>query len=118
MRIPAIVPPTLSFLASEGVKFLDMQTLVIYDVHDDAQREGLREHLREYGLRRIQYSGFLGELNTHDRLILVKEVGRFLEAKNDSVYVVPLCDRCMKTVKVIASSGEVKMEKSEVDIVP
>jgi len=95
-----------------------MQTLVIYDVHDDAQREGLREHLREYGLRRVQYSGFLGELNGHDRLVLAKEVGRFLAAENDSVYVVPLCDRCMKTVKVVVSSGEVHMTNSEVDVVP
>lgn len=95
-----------------------MQTLVIYDIHDDGQRGKLREHLRNYGLRWIQYSGFLGDINTHDRLVLAKEVRRFLETENDSVYIVPLCDRCVKLCKIVSGSGVSSVSESEVEFVP
>lgn len=95
-----------------------MRTLVIYDVHDDGLRDKLRAHLREYGLRWIQYSGFLGEVNTHDRLVLAKEVRRFLGAESDSVYIVPLCDRCVKLCKIVGAAGASSVSESEVEFVP
>ena len=95
-----------------------MRTLVIYDIHDDGQRDRLRKHLRDYGLRWVQYSGFLGELNTHDRLVLVKEVRRFLEDEHDSVYIVPLCDRCVKLCKIIGAAGVSSVSEPEVEFVP
>ncbi|MEM3383579.1 MAG: CRISPR-associated endonuclease Cas2 [Nitrososphaerales archaeon] len=49
-----------------------MITLVIYDISDDKDRYKVAELLMNYGLERIQYSGFKGILNTHDRLILAK----------------------------------------------
>jgi CRISPR-associated protein Cas2 len=94
-----------------------MKTLVIYDIHDDGQRGKLREHLREYGLRRVQYSGFLGDLNTHDRLILAKEAGRFLSSENDSIYILPLCDRCLRLCRIIDQSGVSTIPETEVEIV-
>lgn len=50
-----------------------MLTLVIYDISDNKQRTRLADHLKEYGLYQIQYSGFVGELNPHDRNILLKD---------------------------------------------
>ncbi len=58
-----------------------LRTLVIYDISDDNKRSKLREHLRDYGLRGVQYSGFLGELNPHDRFVLSKEVGKYLSSE-------------------------------------
>jgi len=54
-----------------------MMTLVIYDISDDDDRGKLANMLFDFGLQRIQYSGFKGELNAHDRHILAKEVGKF-----------------------------------------
>ncbi|MEM3693857.1 MAG: hypothetical protein QXI39_07555 [Candidatus Bathyarchaeia archaeon] len=56
-------------------------------------------------------------MNPHDRLVLVKEVSRLLGAENDSVYIVPLCDRCLRLCKIISSSGHVSVTDSEVEIV-
>lgn len=89
---------------------------MIYDISDDDKRSGLREHLRDSGLRSIQYSGFLGEVNPHDRFVISKEVGRYLSSERDSIYIVPLCDRCLRLCKII-SENKKDMEDSEIEIV-
>lgn len=94
-----------------------MQTLVIYDISDDKKREKLREHLLNYGLKRIQYSGLLGNIETNDRLILVNEVGGFISSETDSIYVVPLCDRCARLCKIISHSGTLEIQDRKVEYV-
>lgn len=93
-----------------------MKTLVIYDISDDDRRTGLREHLRDYGLKHIQYSGFLGEINPHDRFVLSKEVDKFLSSERDTIYIVPVCDKCLRLCKIV-SRLEVGVEDEEVEIV-
>lgn len=93
-----------------------MRTLVIYDISDDGKRSKLREHLRNCGLRGIQYSGFLGEVNPHDRFVLSKEVGKYLSGERDSIYIIPLCDRCLRLCRII-SKYKVDMDDVEVEIV-
>lgn len=90
-----------------------MLTLVIYDISDDRQRTKLAKHLKDYGLRRVQKSGFLGDLNPNDRMVLSRELKRFLssavkrdgeegEEFHDSIYVIPLCSRCISTCRIIS----------------
>jgi len=93
-----------------------LKTLVIYDISDDDKRTALREHLRDYGLKHIQYSGFLGDVNPHDRFVLSKEVGKYLSSERDSIYIVPLCNRCLRLCKIISIS-ERDLEEEEVEIV-
>ena len=94
-----------------------MQTLVIYDISEDKKREKLRGHLLNYGLRRIQYSGLLGNINTNDRLILANEVGKFISSESDSVYIVPLCDRCVRLCKIVSHSGTIEIKDQEIEYV-
>lgn len=94
-----------------------MQTLVIYDISEDKKRGKLRGHLLNYGLRRIQYSGLIGDINTHDRLILVKEVAQFISSSDDSIYVIPLCDRCVRLCKIVDNSGTAEIRESNVEYV-
>lgn len=93
-----------------------MRTLVIYDISDNDKRSKLREHLRNSGLRHIQYSGFLGEVNTHDRFVLSREVAKFLSCERDSIYIVPLCDRCLRLCKIVSENRK-DMEDAEIEIV-
>ena len=93
-----------------------LKTFVIYDISDDRMREGLREHIRNYGLRRVQYSGFLGEMSPHDRFVLSREVGRYLSSERDSIYIIPLCSRCVRLCRII-SKRERGMEPEIVEIV-
>jgi CRISPR-associated protein Cas2 len=94
-----------------------MITLVIYDISDDKDRSKLAELLMNYGLERIQYSGFKGILNTHDRLILVKEVKRFVTGDKDSVYVIRLCKECANSCQIVSKKDVTLIDKSQVRIV-
>lgn len=80
-----------------------MLTLVIYDISDDKKRTKLADHLKKYSLYRIQYSGFKGELNPHDRLILSKEIKKYVGSERDSIYILPLCERCSRLCRIIAT---------------
>lgn len=94
-----------------------MLTLVIYDISNDKARTKLAELLMNYGLKRIQYSGFKGFLNTHDRAILAKEVKRFVNSDRDSIYVIKLCKECANTCQIISKRKVTLLNESEVKIV-
>jgi len=93
-----------------------MMTLVIYDISDDDDRGKLANMLFDFGLQRIQYSGFKGELNAHDRHILAKEVGKYVTGEHDSIYVLPLCNNCVATCQIISAKGAVLVDESHVKI--
>jgi len=94
-----------------------MLTLTIYDISDDRRRTALSKMLQDYGLHRIQYSGYLGDLNANDREILSKEVGKFVESETDSVYIIPLCDRDAKTCRIVSKNKISIIDKDTVTIV-
>jgi len=93
-----------------------LKTLVIYDISDDDKRSGLMEHLLDYGLNHIQYSGFLGEINPHDRFVLSKEAEKYLSSERDSVYIIPVCEKCVRLCRIISEKRR-DMDEEEVDIV-
>lgn len=94
-----------------------MRTIVIYDISDDRKRTKLSDYLKGYGLRRIQYSGFYGLLNGHDRHVLVLEAGRYISSPRDSIYVIPLCDRCSRLVRIVTDRVRGLEEAGAVDYV-
>ncbi|MEM3434381.1 MAG: CRISPR-associated endonuclease Cas2 [Candidatus Methanomethyliaceae archaeon] len=79
-----------------------MLTLVIYDISSDEIRTKLANRLFDYGLQRVQYSAFKGELNSHDREVLVRELRNYIGGERDIIYVVPLCDRCARLCKIVS----------------
>jgi CRISPR-associated protein Cas2 len=94
-----------------------MQTLVIYDISSNTMRERLARRLFDYGLQRVQLSAFCGELNSHDREVLLKELPRFIGSEGDRIYVVPLCDRCVRLWRAVAQGPVEVMTREEVKIV-
>jgi CRISPR-associated protein Cas2 len=94
-----------------------MMCLVIYDITDDKRRNKLATMLKTFGLARIQYSAFRGELNTNDRMVLAKKVNQFVEVEDDSIFIIPLCDRCIGTASVISKIGVSLVKESNVQIV-
>jgi CRISPR-associated protein Cas2 len=94
-----------------------MQTLVIYDISSNRLREQLANRLFDYGLQRVQLSAFCGELSSHDREALLKELPNFVGCEKDRIYVVPLCERCVRLWRAISERVEGAAEKREVRIV-
>nr|WP_290668289.1 CRISPR-associated endonuclease Cas2 [Ardenticatena sp.] len=70
-----------------------MRCLVVYDIPDDRVRTKVADACLDYGLDRIQYSAFLGELSPTHRRELMKRVRRLLGRKAGKIQLFPLCDR-------------------------
>jgi len=71
-----------------------MQVIVVYDIPDDAVRTRVADVCLDYGLKRIQFSAFLGSLErTHQEELLIKAKKR-VGGKPGNVQVFPLCDKC------------------------
>jgi len=94
-----------------------MLTLIIYDISEDSYRNKLVKFLQEYGLKRIQYSGFLGDINPHDRIVMAKEIGKFISTKGDSIYIIPLCNRCKRLAKMISKDDNELEDLEKIKII-
>ena len=78
-----------------------MQTLVIYDIPDDRIRNKIGEACKDYGLERIQYSAFLGDMNHNRREELRLRLQRTLGKKEGNIQIYPFCDKDLKLKKTI-----------------
>ena len=78
-----------------------MYTLVIYDIPDDRIRNKIGEACKDYGLERIQYSAFLGDMNLNRREELRLRLQRTLGKEEGNIQIYPFCDKDLKLKKTI-----------------
>ncbi len=67
-----------------------MRYLVIYDISDDRLRFRVAEILKNYGLKRIQKSAFIGHLTRSKLSSLVVDIRDVVV--DDNLKIFPLCD--------------------------
>jgi CRISPR-associated protein Cas2 len=67
-----------------------MRYLVIYDITDDRLRARVAEILKNYGLKRIQKSAFIGNLTRAKLSSIVVDVKMIVV--DDNLKIFPLCD--------------------------
>jgi len=79
-----------------------MQTLVIYDIPDDRDRDKVAEACKDYGLRRIQWSAFIGDLNHNRREELEKRLRKTLGNKEGNIQIYPICDKDLRLRREIS----------------
>lgn len=78
-----------------------MMCVVVYDVPDDAARLKVSETCLDYGLARIQYSTFLGEMSTTRQTELLLKVRKKLRGRAANVQIFPLCEHDARLHKVL-----------------
>lgn len=85
-----------------------MITLVIYDIPNDKIRNKIGEACKDYGLERIQYSAFLGEINRNLREELFLRLRRTVGNNEGNIQMFPICDKDVRLKKTIlnAPKGE------------
>lgn len=74
-----------------------MRYIVIYDISDDNLRNSIAKKLEDYGLTRIQFSSFIGNLPRFRLSALVNELRELIKGKTGerrSIIIYPLCDSC------------------------
>ena len=91
--------------------------LVVYDISNTRNRTKLAKLLERFGLERVQYSAFRGELNPNDRDALVKKVKDFVRDEKDCIFVIPLCRRCLESAVVVSNTGVELVKEKKVDFV-
>lgn len=69
-----------------------MKAILIYDIPDDRLRSRVADMCLDYGLHRIQYSAFFGEMSHNRQEEIVQKIKRHAGKKPISVHVFPLCD--------------------------
>ena len=81
-----------------------MQCLVVYDIPDDKVRVKIADVCLDYGLDRIQFSAFLGDLaRTHQEELLIK-VKKAMGKKAGNVQLFPICDKDWRLRLIVAQN--------------
>ncbi|MBZ4653890.1 MAG: CRISPR-associated endonuclease Cas2 [Bacillota bacterium] len=78
-----------------------MRTLVSYDIEDDRIRNKICEACKDYGLARIQYSVFIGDLNHNRRDELRQRLRRILGKNLGKILICPICDKDLRLMNEI-----------------
>jgi len=89
----------------------ELQTLVIYDIPDDRIRAQLGEVCKDYGLKRIQYSGFLGPLTRNKREELCLKLSSTLGERTGKILVQPICEKDSRALFSLENQGEVQAQE-------
>ena len=78
-----------------------MHTYVIYDIVENRVRKRVSDACLDYGLRRIQYSAFLGDMNTTRRNALEKRLLQELGKKQGKIEIIAVCEKDFRQRSVI-----------------
>ena len=81
-----------------------MICLLVYDIPDDRLRAKVADMCLDYGLERIQYSAFLGELNHNRQQELLQKVKRRVGKREANVQLFPICEKDMHLRREIVVS--------------
>lgn len=75
--------------------------MVIYDIPDDRIRYRVAERCKDYGLERIQYSAFAGDLDRNRREELMLRLAKTLGKKEGNIRLQPVCSRDLTLAKEV-----------------
>lgn len=95
-----------------------MYWLIVYDITKDTLRGKVSERLKDYGLERIQYSSFIGELAGHSLDSLKVDLRRLLNKgdETDSIIIFPLCNSCFNNRTLIGEKREIESYGEKVTV--
>jgi len=94
-----------------------MRYVVIYDITDDNLRALVAETLKDYGLQRIQYSAFIGDLRRDELNSLLVDLKNLIKDLTENVQLYPLCDTCFKGRKEVGRPKKYEFKEGKEKIV-
>jgi CRISPR-associated protein Cas2 len=68
-----------------------MKCLLIYDIPDDRVRTKIADFCLDYGLDRVQYSAFMGDLSTNHQEELMLKITQRLGKAAGKIELFPIC---------------------------
>ena len=88
----------------------ELTHFVFYDIEVDRIRNRVAEICKDYGLERIQFSGFSGKLGRNKREELFLKITHAIYEGYGKVLILPLCEKDLRETK------EFVQEKEEKDV--
>jgi CRISPR-associated protein Cas2 len=82
-----------------------MQCLLIYDIPHDGTRQKVADACLDYGLARVQYSAFVGQLTRSHQRALFGEIRRRLGRRSGNIQLYPLDEKSWAGRRTIAQEG-------------
>jgi CRISPR-associated protein Cas2 len=80
-----------------------MHVLVVYDITSDRLRTKIADICLDYGLQRVQYSVFCGDLSANRQGELMLKIKRKLGKSPGSVLLYPVCERDLRLKRAIVN---------------
>lgn len=90
-----------------------MQCLLIYDIPDDRARQRVADACLDYGLQRIQYSAFRGNLSRTHQRALFNEITNRIKQKAANIQLFPLDEQSWNNRRVIDQKEPDPQEQSD-----
>jgi CRISPR-associated protein Cas2 len=104
---------TSRFTAGKGIEALSITLrpqetalYVFYDIESDRVRTRVANICKDYGLERIQFSGFLGTLSKNRREELHLKLKKTLGKKPGRVLMQPVCEKDFKSLQEVINEPE------------
>jgi len=94
-----------------------LRYVVIYDVSEDNLRNQVAETLKDYGLQRIQYSGFMGDLRRDQLNSLLVDLNKLIKDLLENVQLFPMCDNCLKGKKLVGKPKKYEYKEGKDKII-
>ena len=85
-----------------------MQTLIVYDIPNDCLRGKIADVCLDYGLDRIQWSAFLGDLARTHQEELWQKLSAVLGKQPGNIQLFPICENDWKGRQVLVQEGKDK----------
>jgi CRISPR-associated protein Cas2 len=81
--------------------------LLVYDIPHDGTRTKIADFCLDYGLDRIQYSAFLGDLARTYQEELILKIGERLGDRDGKIQLFPVCEKDWEQrLEIIQERGE------------
>lgn len=72
----------------------EMIHFVFFDISNTRIRNKVNEKCKDYGLSRLQMSGFKGSLNRTMRARLIEDIKSIVGKQEVNIYIQPVCSAC------------------------
>lgn len=82
-----------------------MTTLVLYDIPADSVRRRITQVLKDYGLKRVQFSAFFGRLSSNRQQEMMLALTKLLEHEEGNIQIYPISDKDLALMVEIDPSG-------------
>jgi CRISPR-associated protein Cas2 len=81
------------------------RTLLIYDVPHDGLRAKVADACLDYGLTRIQYSAFVGQLSYNRQQEILQRLRRLVGQRPARIQLIPVCEKDWRLVWEVVTAG-------------